>query len=154
MSLITHERQEGAGMKTKQVTFYIDLVPGWQDWKDKKPIRFRFDAKPERPVDPQKPVKHFWAMVVWDYAQNKLVILEITQSTIQTTLKGLAKDPDWGDPKNYDIKVFRKGAGMDTEYSVTPAPAKPLPQEVLDQYEIAKIDLDALFDGKDPFLPF
>ncbi len=129
-------------------------VVGWEDWKDKKPVRFRFDSKPQKSFDPEKPVKHFWAMVVWDYQGSRMAILEITQVGIQKTIKGLAKDPDWGDPSGYDIKVVRSGSGFDTEYTVAPVPHKPVATEILEQYQNASINLDALFDGKDPFAPF
>ena len=129
-------------------------VIGWEDWKDKKPVRFTMDNKPQKPIDPKQPIKHFWAMAVWDYKGNRLAILEITQKSIQNTIKGLAKDPDCGDPTQYDIKVMRTGAGMDTEYEVLPIPAKPLSEDILLVYHEAHVNLNALFEGGDPFTPF
>ena len=32
-------------------------------------------------------IKHFWAFVVWNYNDNLIQILEITQATIQRGLK-------------------------------------------------------------------
>jgi hypothetical protein len=126
-------------------------VIGWEDWKDKKPLRFHMDSKPEKPVDPKKPVKHFWAMVVWNYKLGRIQILEITQSSIQKAIKALAADEDWGDPLAYDIKVSRTGEGMETEYQINPAPHKPIAEEIVEQQSTVKVNLDSLFEGKDPF---
>lgn len=84
-------------------------IVGWLDWKDKKPLRFRMNAKPEKPVDPAKPIKHFWAFLVWNYAESHVQVLELTQATIQKAIADLSKDDDWGPPFGYDIKITRKG---------------------------------------------
>jgi hypothetical protein len=126
-------------------------IIGWEDWDDKKPIRFHMDSKPDEPIDFEKPIKHFWAMVVWNYNKNKLQVLEITQNGVQKKLKALAKDADWGPPFDYDIKVTRSGSGLKTEYEVNPVPHKPVAQEISDQYANTKINLDAMFSGEDPF---
>lgn len=124
-------------------------VIGWLDWKDKKPMRFQMNAKPEKPVDPAKPIKHFWAMLVWNYAVGRVQVLEITQATIQKAIENLSKDSDWGAPFAYDLKVTRKGKDKDTEYTITPAPKK-----VFAEFEAAnaiKVCLAELFTGGDPF---
>lgn len=126
-------------------------IIGWEDWDNKKPIRFKMTQKPDASIDPQKPVKHFWAMVVYNVLANKLQILEITQSGIQKSIKALAADPDWGNPNGYDIKVTRKGSGLETEYALNPVPHKPLSEEIGQLYDASNINLEALFDGGDPF---
>lgn len=126
-------------------------IMGWLDWKDKKPLRFPMDKKPSAPVDPAKPIKHFWAMVVWDYTSKKIAILEITQAGIQTAIKDLAKDADWGNPYGYDIKVTKSGAGMETKYAINPVPHKPVHEMIVDLLNKTPINLNALFEGKDPF---
>lgn len=127
-------------------------IIGWEDWKDKKPLRFRLNEKPEKPVEANKPIKHFWAFVVWNVAEEKIQILEITQVTIQSAIQGFTKDEDWGNPFDYDIKVKRTGDGMETEYSVTPAPKSPVSKTIKDALEKrGKINLEALFAGEDPF---
>lgn len=130
-------------------------IIGWEDWEDKKPVRFRMDAKPEKPIDPKKPIKHFWAMAVWNYKTSRVQVLEITQSSIQKAVKALADDADWGNPLEYDIKVVRTGDGMDTEYQTNPVPHKPLTDEIKEQVAQVKVNLEALYDGGDPFgVPF
>lgn len=126
-------------------------IIGWEDWDDKKPVRFRIDEKPSKSIDPQKKIKHFWAFVVWDYAESKVKILEITQSTIQAAIQSLSKDADWGSPFGYDIKIIRTGDGMETEYTINPVPHKPVSQEAKDSFLATPINLEALFAGEDPF---
>jgi hypothetical protein len=66
--------------------------------------------------------KHFWAFAVWNYADNAVQILEVTQATILGQSSGLISNTDWGDPRGYDISVIRKGQSLDTEYTVQPSP--------------------------------
>lgn len=126
-------------------------ILGWIDWKDNKPLRFPMDKKPASPVDPKKKVKHFWAFVVYDYTKKKICILEITQSTIQTAISNLSKDKDWGMPTKYDIKIFKKGANLETEYSVNPVPHKEIDPEVVKMVAETPVDIEKLFTGENPF---
>lgn len=126
-------------------------IVGWIDWKDKKPMRFTMNAKPEKPVDSQKPVKHFWAFVVLDYADMKIKIMEITQGGIQTAITALSKSADWGNPTRYDIKITKTGKSLETEYQVIPVPPKPLAPEIDVQYKAMTVNLNALFTNGDPF---
>lgn len=101
-------------------------------------------GKPER-------VKHFWAMPVWNTRAGQVQILEITQKTIMAAIEGLYRDPEWGDPAEYDIKINKSGSGMETEYRVTPVPKSPISPEVAEAFADAAPDCQALFDGGDPF---
>lgn len=126
-------------------------IIGWVDWDNNKPLRFQFKNKPEKSIDPTKKVKHFWAMIVWNYADSAINILEITQASIQKSITDLIKDEDWGAPYRYDIKIIRKGEKMETEYSVNPSPHKPITDDMQTAFAAKPINLDALFEGKDPF---
>lgn len=127
-------------------------IVGWLDWKDKKPYRFQMKEKPEKPMG-KDPIKHFWAFLIWDYATQSVKVLEITQATIQTSIANLSKDEEWGAPFDYDIKVTKKGEGMDTEYSVTPSPKKPLDETVKKAALDKPCYLEALFtQGADPWV--
>jgi len=127
-------------------------IIGWLDWDNKKPLRFRMDAKPSKPIDATKAIKHFWAFVVHDTKTNSIKILEITQSSIQGAIASLSKDADWGAPYGYDIKVIKTGDGMETEYAVNPVPHKPVTQEVKDLLASKPVDLEKLYEGADPFV--
>lgn len=152
-----YETPQGGGsyMKLQQGEnkFRILSSPiiGWLDWKDKVPHRFPFKSKPEKPLGDQA-IRHFWAMIVWDYSDQAVKILEITQSTIQKAIQTLAKDEEWGSPHQYDIKVTRKGQEKATEYSVNPSPKKPLTEEIKTAAKSKPINLDALYKNADPFV--
>jgi hypothetical protein len=132
-------------------------VVGFLYWNTEgKPVRLK--EKPETlpediRVENGKPdrVKHFWAFVVWSYRENRVQILEITQASIQGPLEDLVLSEDWGDPKEYDITITKKGQKLDTEYTVQPSPNKPVPVEAHQAYRSMKIDLEALFRNDDPF---
>jgi len=126
-------------------------IIGWLDWKDKKPFRFRFKDRPEKPMG-DKPIKHFWAFLVWNYSADAIQVLEITQATIQKHIQDLSKDDEWGAPFYYDIKVTRKGKELDTVYSVTPSPKKDLSDEIKKAALEKSANLEALFEGADPWI--
>lgn len=129
-------------------------ILGWIDWHDKKPIRYRYNAKPAKSIDPAKPVRHFWAMIIWNYRAEAIQIMEITQATIQQSISSLAADPEWGNPYGYDIKITRTGESLDTSYSVNPSPHKPLTEEIQMAIQVkGEIKLERLYDGGDPFEP-
>lgn len=128
-------------------------VLGWEDWKDKKPVRYRFvkDQPAPKPFDPNKKVKFFWAMIVFNYREEQVQIMQVTQATIHKRLQNLYKDKDWGSPFEYDIKVHKSGEGIDTEYTVNPVPHKPVDDYITKCFKERPINLEALFDGSDPF---
>jgi len=129
-----------------------DSIVGYVDWKEadgsRKPIRTK-EIQPA--FDQKKQPKHFWSFVVWDYADDSIKILELTQRTIQDAIIDLYKDDNWGDPKGFDITIKRTGEKMETKYSVIPTPPKDLSEEVETAYTEANINLEALFEGGDPF---
>src|SRR5690606_20654859 len=83
-----YEAPQGTGnymkLQSGENKFRILSKPiiGWLDWKDNKPYRFRIKERPEKPMG-DKPVRHFWAFIVWNYNAEAVQILEITQATIQ-----------------------------------------------------------------------
>lgn len=128
-------------------------ITGYEWWEDvengRKP--FRVKTANEAVAQGQEPIKHFWAFVVWNYQVSKVQILEVTQKTVMTSIRALTRDEDWGDPKDYDINVTREGDGLNTEYSVLPGQKKPVDEAILAEFEELSINLEALFDGTDPF---
>lgn len=126
-------------------------IVGWLDWKDKKPYRWTMDKKPAAAFDPKQDIKHFWALVVWDYTAKKIVILEITWKGVQNAIEALSSNPDWGSPLNYDITINKSGSGMETKYATTPTPPKPLHEKIAELFANTPVNLAALFEGKDPF---
>lgn len=129
---------------------------GFMYWtKDNKPVRSPdpFDGVPDdaRLDEGKFKPKHFWALVVWNYAESRVQILELTQASIQGPINDLVCNADWGDPREYDITITKKGQKLDTEYTVQPSPQKAVPVEAHKAYREMRIDLEALFRGADPF---
>jgi hypothetical protein len=152
-----YETPQGAGsyMKFQQGEnkFRILSKPviGWLDWKDKVPHRFAYKQKPSQPLGDQT-IRHFWAMVVFDYADKQVKILEITQATIQKAIENLAKDEDWGNPGDYDLKVTKSGQEKATEYHVNPSPKKPVSDEIKTAAKAKPCNLESLFKNADPWI--
>jgi len=122
---------------------------------ENKPIRSRVPFE-ETPADIKKDgrINHFWSFVIYNYDAKRLQIFEVTQKTIQTPLKALIDNPKWGSPMSYDLTITRKGSGMqDTEYAVMPNPHTEVEPAILEAFEKANINLNALYDGEDPFKP-
>jgi len=120
---------------------------------ENKPVRSR-ETFEDMPTDIKQggKVKAFWAFVVWDYATDSVKILEITQKGIMTSIKSLVDNPKWGSPMKYDIAIMRSGEGMDTEYTVQGEPPISEPSaEILSAYASKTINLNALYEGTDPF---
>lgn len=126
------------------------LVPrGEMGGEGSKPVRVRtIKEAMQKTPGAQYDSKQFIAFVVWNYAENAMQILEVTQKGIMKFLEGLTKSEDWGDPTQYDIAVVKTGERLETEYTVRPAPPKPFTEDVAG---LSKIDLEALFVGGDPF---
>ena len=95
--------------------------------------------------------KYFWAMIIWDYKDKMVKILEIKQKTIIRAIYDYEKNEDWGDSRKYDLTVTRSGEKLDTTYTIMASPHKPLAAEIKAAYEAESIDLKALFTGDNPF---
>ena len=133
-------------------------IVGWEAWEtgndgSRKPIRRRMsDLFKASEVEEPENIKHFWAMPVWNYKEERIQILEITQKSIQKSIKALAADEDWGSPFQYDIVVTKTGQKLDTKYNVQPKPAKKLDEGIAQLYMDMHINLEALYSGGDPFV--
>lgn len=146
-------------LKDGENTFRImsHAIVGYEYWtEDNKVVRSKtpFKETPNIKLDKDgKPtkIKHFWAFVVWNYESGKLQVAEITQSTIQSGIKALVDNKNWGDPINYDITITKSGEGFDTEYTVMPNPKSPIPNEAIEAMQNTSIDLELLYEGKNPF---
>ena len=131
-------------------------IMGWEYWtNDNKPKRLHeltgtppdlrrdVDGKQEKP-------KFFWAVAVWNQDAECVQIWTITQSTIRKSIEAFCADPDYGDPSGYDLKVTRKGEGLDTEYTVIPGRAAAFENHAV-MAEANAINWDAWMHGEDPF---
>ena len=133
-------------------------IVGYVYWNnEKKPVRSRnpynkIPADIQFDEDGGFKISHFWAFVVWNYGEQKIQILEVTQKKVMKAMKALVDNAKWGDPKGYDICVNRTGTGYDTDYVVQGIPHSPLEDKIAKLYAETSINLEALFDGEDPFM--
>lgn len=133
-----------------------DVVTGWEGWKDKKPFRHEGQVCKIKPEDVDlnqngmPNINYFWAMVVWNYKENKIQTLELTQKTIMNVLYDLEQTEEWGDIKNYDIQITKEKKGDKTTYTTVGIPPKPVTPEILEAFGKTEIDLTKLFKGEYP----
>ena len=129
-------------------------ISGWLVWLtvdgQRKPVRVRPTETPPPPEGDEK-VKIFLTLPVWNYATNKVQILEVTQTSIRNALQDFENEEDYGDLTGYDIKVVRKGEKLDTEYTVMPLAKKAVDKTIKEAWEDTHLNLDALYDGGNPF---
>jgi hypothetical protein len=123
-----------------------------EGWKDGKPFRrtgpgasidasevdldFKYDAN-GRPK-----ISEGWAFYVYSHADEKVMILSVTQQTIKKGILTFTSDPDWGSPTDYDLTVTRTDSNGKISYSVKPSPAKPLLKKAQDIVEAAEESFD------------
>lgn len=73
-----------------------------------------------------------YAWLVYNHDESKVQIYQ-GGATIYNALNDLIQDSDWGDPKEYDVKVSRNGVGKETKYALVASPKSlPLPEEIED----------------------
>jgi len=134
--------------------FLGNPITGWEWWESihgtEKPVRVSNMRDIQDEHATQK-AKHFWACAVWNYKSNCVEIWQINQRTIQEAIMNLINDADWGDPREYDLKITRTGESLETKYTVSPKPKKELPEAAKFEFELMNIKLDKLITGEDPF---
>lgn len=153
--------QKGNYLKLEKGTIKVRIldkaITGWIDW-DKSGDK----PKPVRTVEKQnalhvdgdgKPVhpKHFWAMPIYDYQDETIKIWEITQKQIMNDIMDYYNTEELGDPKKYDLKITKEWDGLGTKYGVVALPPAPLNKDIEKLYKETPINMNALFDGLDPF---
>ena len=130
-------------------------VEGYQVFMDNKPIRWTASGEmPKKAYAADDKVRPFAAFNVWHKEASQFKVYSCTARSILQEIANLTEIE--GDPMTYDLKITRKGAGLDTKYYV-----RVDSKEVfdLDMCELAtkfndKIDLDQLFvEGGNPFNP-
>lgn len=129
-------------------------------WSNGKKTQIHSKECPDKLISPainkftNKPeiAQEFWAMKVYNYNTKQVELFETTKTPIKTAILALARDPDYGSPKNYDIKIKKTWVDKDTKYSVLPAPAKPLDIEIEVLCDDTYVNLEALYTGWNVFV--
>src|SRR3990167_2619164 len=107
-------------------------IVGWEYWNEdkdgnRKPIRKHMDEDliMSEIQEPDK-VKKFWAFIVWNYKDESIQILELTQNGIKKDLQALINNKKWGSPiDTYDLVVTKTGTGLATKYTTQADPKEP-----------------------------
>ena len=116
-------------------------------------------SKPDRPKIDGTFVKprRFLAWVATSAARGRLEVLFIEQKSLREQLTEIlqeVEDYTWTEDglANFSIKISRKGAGLETTYSILPKVRK-VPAKIADTWASQKetIWLPNFFEGKDPF---
>jgi hypothetical protein len=124
----------------------------WSENKEGKRQPHRWRLGDKAPGTFKESPKEFFAILVWNYKESRIQILELTQQGLKRELMALFCDKeDWGDPRRYDILITRSGEGLETSYAMTPKPPKPRADEINEAVKNLKANLTALYDGGDPF---
>ena len=133
-------------------------VVGWEYWNEiegkRKPIRKHIDEDliMSEIQEPYK-IKKFWAFIVWNYKDEAIQILELTQNGIKKDIQALINNKKWGSPVDtYDLVVTKTGAGLATKYATQADPKEPTAKEIKEALKGKFIDLEALFRDADPFV--
>ena len=116
-------------------------------------------AKPDRPKIDGTSVKprRFLAWVATSATRGRLEVLFIEQKSLREQLTEIlqeVEDYTWTEDglANFSIKISRKGAGLETTYSILPKVRK-VPAKIASEWTSQKdsIWLPNFFEGKDPF---
>lgn len=62
-----------------------------------------------------------YQVLVIDKADNEVKVLE-GGPRVFGAIRDYAMDPDYGDPRNYDLKIKKEGTGRETKYTVMASP--------------------------------
>lgn len=84
--------------------------------------------------------KYGWK--IWNDTDKVAQVMQMGV-VVYRMIRTLAKDPDYGDPRDYSLKITRHGEKLETKYEITPSPKK-IPLAELDA--TAQSKLDALND--------
>lgn len=143
---------------TTLIRILASPIAGWEGWKEidgkATPVRRHEEAEFKmNDVDDPSKIKHFLAMPVWNYAERRVQVLEITQKTIQRPMEKYSRNKQWGSPLDYDFAIESSGQGKDTEYTVIANPKNEIDSDALMAWNEIKpnFDLNRLFDNGDPF---
>lgn len=138
-----------------KIRLLSDPITGYIGWIEedgkRKPVRSKDKPEGDNLAIFEEGVKPFIATVAWDYRDNQLKVFETDKATIIKGIKSLAEDEDYGDPQGYDLKIKKEGEDKMTRYTVLAAPCKPISKEIKEAFESTTVNLNALYDGGDPF---
>ena len=78
-------------------------------------------------------------------------VWSVGQKTIRDQIVSISRDADFGDPRNFDIKIKKEGEKMKTTYTINPLPPTELGEEAKNTIMQTQVNIDAYFEGENPF---
>lgn len=136
-------------------------IVGFELWVAGKPVRRKTSEEftPEQIAGAdinkftgkRKVPQYFWAFPVFNYQTENIEILEVTQVTIMQGIQDYLDDADYGHPTGYDLNVIRDESTEKVKYRVKAKPPKAIDPGITQAYEEMNINLNALYESKDPF---
>jgi hypothetical protein len=104
-----------------------------------------------------EPIKFALALPVYNFEAAQVQILQLSQKSIIRELDNISQMPDYDDLTAIDFILGKEGAGLNTEYKVTPVPRKKgADKDITAAWEdsrAAGFDISRLLEGADPFKP-
>jgi hypothetical protein len=138
-------------------------IVGYKWWEDtgngdRVPRRVRTEEDVPEGVrnapDERDAAKHFWAFLVYNYDTQSIQVLELKQKSIMRAIEAYTKNPKWGNPQGYDLLIEKVKTGSrdrDVKYNVIPEPPTKLDAGIAELASNVPVNLEALYEGKDPF---
>ena len=149
----------------------LEFYEVWAEGPDGKAKPFRFASEPSpddltlafgdftrrmnREGSGPEPIKFALALPVYNFDAAQVQILQLGQKSIIREIDAISQLPDYDDLTAIDFSLGKEGAGLNTEYKVTPLPRKKgADKEIAAAWEetrAAGFDLGRLLSGGDPF---
>ena len=119
-------------------------VWGLQDGERQKHVSAN-QAEIESFATREDPVRLTWGLIVWNYAEGKLMAWELTQKTIINQIITLANAET--SMLDRDFTIIKSGEKMQTKYQVVPAAPSALEPAVAEANFAANINKDGFITG-------
>ena len=149
----------------------LEFYEVWAEGPDgkSKPFRFAYEPSPDdlsfafgdftrrmnRDGTGVEPIKFALALPVYNFEAAQVQILQLGQKSIIRELDAISQMPDYDDLTAIDFILGKEGAGLNTEYKVTPVPRKKgADKDITAAWEdsrAAGFDISRLLEGGDPF---
>ena len=93
----------------------------------------------------EDPCRLTWGLIVWNYAEGKLMAWELTQKTVINQIITLANAGT--SMLDRDFTIVKSGEKMQTKYQVVPAAPSVVEPAVAEAHFAANINLDGFISG-------
>lgn len=125
-----------------------ECLVGYEHWSEEE-VNWEIKKKPNRTEKPtgEENEKHFRAFCVYDYEEERIKILVVTQKSIQENIANILQIEWKEDITKYDLYVNRTGDWLETKYTVSNWDTEQeLSDEIKEATNLAwKVDLDILY---------